>query len=104
MLMPALVASIVALLPLLVHLFGDTIRAFGDQPPTNQPWYLDTWFIVLQFLLGVLALVLASLATLRDPSRLAAIVMAIAGGVFLQGIVVLYYRVIVSHFGYDVPF
>ena len=30
--------------------------------------------------------------------------MAIAGGVFLQGIVVLYYRVIVSHFGYDVPF
>ena len=59
---------------------------------------------MLQFLLGVLALVLASLATLRDPSRLAAIVMAIAGGVFLQGIVVLYYRVIVSHFGYDVPF
>jgi hypothetical protein len=104
MLIPALVASVVALLPLLVHLFGDTIRAFGDQPPTNQPWYLDTWFIVLQFLLGVLALVLASLATLRHPSRLAAVVMAIAGGVFLQGIVVLYYRVIVSHFGYDVPF
>ena len=104
MLVPALVAGIVALLPLLVHLVGDTIRAFAGEPPTGQPWYLETWFIVLQFLLGVLALALASLAVLREPSRLAAIVMAIAGGVFLQGIVVLYYRVIVSHFGYDVPF
>jgi len=104
MLVPALVASIVALLPLLVHLVGDTIRAFAGEPPAGQPWYLETWFIVLQFLLGVLALTLASLAILREPSRFAAIVMAIAGGVFLQGIVVLYYRVIVSHFGYDVPF
>ena len=104
MLVPALVAAIVALLPLVVHLIGDTIRAFAGEPPTGQPWYLDTWFIVLQFLLGVLALALASLAVLREPSRFAAIVMAIAGGVFLQGIVVLYYRVIVSHFGYDVPF
>ena len=58
-------------------------------------WYLDTWFIVLQFLLGVLALALASLAVLREPSRLAAVAMAIAGGVFVQGMVVLYYRVIV---------
>ena len=58
---------------------------------------------MLLFLRGALALARASLAVLREPSRLAAIVMAIAGGVFLQGIVVLYYRVIVSHFGYDVP-
>ena len=104
MLLPALVASVFALLPLLVHLIGDTIRAFAGQAPTGQPWYLETWFIVLQFLLGVLALALASVAVLREPSRFAAIVMAIAGGAFLQGIVVLYYRVIVSHFGYDVPF
>jgi hypothetical protein len=104
MLVPALVASVLALLPLLVHLIGDTIRAFAGQAPTGQPWYLETWFIVLQFLLGAIALTLASLAVLRDPSRLAAIVMAIAGGAFLQGMVVLFYRVVVSHFGYDVPF
>ena len=58
--------------------------------PANCPlvslWYLETWFIVLQFLLGALALARASLAVLREPYRLAAIVMAIAGGVFLQGI------------------
>ena len=100
---PALVVGIVALLPLLIQLAGDTIRAFGDHAPADQPWYLDTWFIVLQFLLGTLALVLASLAALRNPSRLAVVVMAIAGGAFVQGVVVLYYRVVVSFLGYDVP-
>ena len=59
---------------------------------------------MVQFLIGVVALALASMAAVRNPGRLAAVAMAIAGGVFLQGIVLLYYRVIVSHFGYDVPF
>jgi hypothetical protein len=103
MVMPALVTGLVGLIPILIHLGGDTIRAFGDQSP-EPPWYLDTWFVVVQFLLGALALALASVAALRSPSRLAAVVMAIAGGVFLQGVVLLYYRVIVSHFGYDIPF
>ena len=57
MLVPALVAGGVALIPVLIRLGGDTVRAFGDQSiPGEQPWYFDTWFVVVQFLLGVIAL------------------------------------------------
>jgi hypothetical protein len=101
---PALVAGGIGLMAVAVHLLGDTIRAFGDPAQTGQPWYLDTWFVVLQFLIGVVALALASLAAVRSPGRLPAVAMAIAGGVFLQGFVYIYYRVVVSYFGYDVPF
>jgi hypothetical protein len=99
----ALVTGLVALIPQVIVLAGDTIRAFGDNDLTGTPWYFDTWFVVLQFLLGALALALASVGALRNPGGLSALAMAIAGGVFLQGSFSLYYRVIVSHFGYDVP-
>ena len=100
---PALFAGMVGLIPVVVQLVGDTIRAFGNRGISGPPWYFDTWFVVLAFLLGALALALASLAALRNPSGLTAVAMAIAGGVFVQGSFSLYYRVIVSHFGYDVP-
>jgi hypothetical protein len=104
MLVPALVAGGVALIPVLIRLGADTVRAFGDQTIAGeQPWYFDTWFVVVQFLLGVVALALASVAMIRDPGRLAAVAMAIGGGVFLQGFVLLYYRVVVNFIGYDVP-
>ena len=99
----ALVAGLVALIPQVIVLAGDTIRAFGDNDLTGTPWYFDTWFVVLQFLLGALALALAFVGALRIPGGLSALAMAIAGGVFLQGSFSLYYRVIISHFGYDVP-
>jgi hypothetical protein len=79
MLAPALVAGIVALLPLVVHLVHR--GAVPPQSPRARPcrWRrCRTQAVSLRF------------------------VMAIAGGVFLQGIVVLYCRVIVSHVGDDV--
>ena len=103
MVVPALVAGGVALIPVLIRLGGDTVRSFGDRSVPDQPWYFDTWFVVVQFLLGALALALASVAVGRNPGRLSAVAMAIAGGVFLQGFVLLYYRVVVSWIGYDVP-
>jgi hypothetical protein len=104
MLVPALVAGGVALIPVVIRLGADTVRALGDQTTAGeQPWYFDTWFVVVQFLLGVIALALASVAMVRDPGRLSAVAMAIGGGVFMQGFVLLYYRVVVNLMGYGVP-
>ena len=82
---------------------GSTIRAFGDHASSDAPWYYHFWFVVTQFVIGSLAVVLASLAMIRTPSRMSAVALSIAAAVFLQGTVSLYYRVVVSHFGYDAP-
>ena len=104
MVVPALVAGGVALIPVLIRLGGDTVRSFGDRGVPDQPWYFDTWFIVVQFLLGALALALASVAVGRNPGRRSAIAMADRRReALLQGFVLLYYRVVVSWIGYGVP-
>jgi hypothetical protein len=99
----ALIVGIVGLVTVAIQLFGDTIVAFRDISSVGWPWYYETWFIFVAILIMGIAMVLASVAVLRQPGRFSWIVFAMAAAGLLQGAIQLYYRIIVSHFGYDIP-
>ena len=78
----------------------DTIDAFGDQ---TSGWYDKFWVAVVMLVIGVVALVLALLATFERADRLSAFSMALAGAIFFDAALNVYFRLVVLHFGYDVP-
>ena len=99
----ALLLGALGILMIAAQVVGDTLRAFGDHSSFDTPWYFTTWYIVALLVVGACALVLATVAVLRRTGVAAALVLGIAAVVFAQGFLDVYYRVVVSHFGYGAP-
>ena len=96
----ALVFVGLALGMIIVQVTGDTIRAFKENPSFENPWYFKFWFEAVELGAAIAGLALGIVTALRTKSALGLIIVILAGGAFMQGFLVMFYRVVVSHFGY----
>jgi hypothetical protein len=96
---PALVAGLISLAIIIIQIGADTIQAFGDGYP-GTPWFYSFWFELIQALISVAAVTLAALCLRSAATRATALIFAIASAVAFQSLIVIFYRVVVSHFGY----
>jgi hypothetical protein len=96
----ALVFVGLALAMIVLQVCGDTIRAFSDNPSYENPWYYKFWSEVAQFALATAGLALGVITAVRTRSVLGILIAVGAGGAFLQSFLIVFYRVVVNHWGY----
>jgi hypothetical protein len=96
---PALVTTLLSVAIIVIQTGSDTVQAFGDGY-SDTPFFYSIWFIVAQALVAVAAVAMAAVCLKDRMTWVAVVIFSIASATAFQGVIVLFYRVVVSHLGY----
>jgi hypothetical protein len=100
---PALITTLLSVAIIVFQTGSDTVEAFGDGY-SGTPFFYSIWFTAAQALIGGAAVAMAAICLKDRITWVAAMIFSIASVTAFQGVLALFYRVVVYHFGYGESF